>query len=136
MPTLFDRLIDRARWEWREYRTPSRPAFVQEEIDEALLGHVEWRAAERVLDVGCARGRYMTELARRGVDPIGLDLDSAALQKARREHLAVTLGSGQALPFADGVFETILCHKSMDLFPDPYVAVAEKVTKETPSRRR
>ncbi|HEV2009781.1 MAG TPA: class I SAM-dependent methyltransferase, partial [Candidatus Limnocylindria bacterium] len=37
-----------------------------------------------VLDAGCGTGRVARELARRGVDIVGLDLDESMLATARR----------------------------------------------------
>src|SRR6266704_4496165 len=43
-----------------------------------------------VLDAGCGTGRVAIELARRGLDVVGVDLDAAMLAVARRKapHLA------------------------------------------------
>src|SRR5438067_13610788 len=37
----------------------------------------------RVLDAGCGTGRVAIELARRGIDVVGVDVDSAMLDTAR-----------------------------------------------------
>ena len=42
-------------------------------------------APATVLDAGCGTGRVAIELARRGVDVVGVDLDPAMLQVARRK---------------------------------------------------
>lgn len=152
MPTLLHRVLDRARWEWREWRTPSAPSFLQEELDHALLDLVEWRPGERVLDVGCARGQYLQALFECGTVPTGIDIDLRALAEARlkgraeqpapssasRFALADVRGgapaeqavralaaSGEALPFADRSFDALVCHKTMHLFPHPQAAARE-----------
>jgi SAM-dependent methyltransferase len=51
--------------------------------DEA--GFVADLAPARVLDAGCGTGRVAIELARRGMDVVGTDLDPAMLATARRE---------------------------------------------------
>jgi len=38
-----------------------------------------------VLDAGCGTGRVAIELARRGVDVIGVDLDAGMLEQARQK---------------------------------------------------
>jgi SAM-dependent methyltransferase len=38
----------------------------------------------RALDLGCGRGRYTTELARRGWDAVGIDYVPAAIEAAQR----------------------------------------------------
>lgn len=40
----------------------------------------------RVLDAGCGTGRVAAELARRGHEVVGVDLDASMLAEARREH--------------------------------------------------
>lgn len=42
-------------------------------------------APSAVLDAGCGTGRVAMELARRGVDVVGVDLDPAMLEVARRK---------------------------------------------------
>ncbi|MDQ6716534.1 MAG: class I SAM-dependent methyltransferase [Actinomycetota bacterium] len=44
---------------------------------------VSWLGAATVIDAGCGTGRVALELARRGVDVVGVDLDPAMLQVAR-----------------------------------------------------
>jgi 2-polyprenyl-6-hydroxyphenyl methylase/3-demethylubiquinone-9 3-methyltransferase len=48
------------------------------------LGHV--KAGERVLDVGCAEGRFAAELARAGADVVGIDVAEEPLTRARARH--------------------------------------------------
>lgn len=52
-----------------------------------------------VLDAGCGTGRVAIELARRGVDVVGIDLDSAMLAVARRK--------APHLPWYEGDIATI-----------------------------
>jgi 2-polyprenyl-6-hydroxyphenyl methylase/3-demethylubiquinone-9 3-methyltransferase len=49
-----------------------------------LLAHVG--AGERVLDVGCAEGRFAAELARAGADVVGIDVAEEPLRRARARH--------------------------------------------------
>jgi 2-polyprenyl-6-hydroxyphenyl methylase/3-demethylubiquinone-9 3-methyltransferase len=43
-------------------------------------------AGERVLDVGCAEGRFAAELARAGADVVGVDVAEEPLRRARARH--------------------------------------------------
>lgn len=119
------RIADRLRWEWREWRTPSLPSFQHEELDHALLNLIPWGVDERVLDVGCAHGAYLRQLADRRVAVHGLDLSTASLQKAIQHGRPVVAASGERLPFVDASFETVLCHKTMYLFTAPETALRE-----------
>ncbi|HVP09758.1 MAG TPA: class I SAM-dependent methyltransferase [Phycisphaerae bacterium] len=125
MPGICRKLIDRIHWESREWRHPSRPAFIHDELDQALLDEIHWRAGEKILDVGCAHGTYMQALNRRGLRPIGIDLDVQALTKAASLHQSVAAADGLALPFADGTFHAVLCHKTLYQLRDPPRAAAE-----------
>ncbi|MCB9857616.1 MAG: class I SAM-dependent methyltransferase [Phycisphaerales bacterium] len=123
--TLPARVVDRLRWEWREWHTPSRPSFQHEELDHALLDLIPWRIGERVLDVGCAHGSYLRQLANRQVAIHGLDVSTASLRRAIQYGRPLVAASGERLPFADESFETVLCHKTMYLFRTPEAALEE-----------
>ncbi|RIK64801.1 MAG: hypothetical protein DCC65_13910 [Planctomycetota bacterium] len=125
MPTLYHRVVDRATWEWREFRNPSRPSFVQEELDHALLHEVAWSPGERVLDVGCADGRYMSLLRDRGVCVRGVDRSASAVARARAGGHEALVASGDNLPFDRGTFDTVLCHRTLYLFTDPQAVISE-----------
>jgi SAM-dependent methyltransferase len=49
------------------------------------------RPTGRILDVGCGAGHAVVELARRGFEPVGLDLSESMIERARRnaEHAGV-----------------------------------------------
>lgn len=80
------------------------------EID-FLLATTGVRAPARVLDLGCGHGRHAIELARRGVDVTGVDLNTGALALARA-------AAGDALPVRfverdyatppDGAFDIVM----------------------------
>jgi SAM-dependent methyltransferase len=66
-----------------------------------------------VLDMGCGSGLYTREMARRGADAVGVDLDIHLLRRAREQE-----GGGRCwwvcadarhLPFREGVFAMVVC---------------------------
>lgn len=134
MLSIARRFADRARWEWRELCRPSRPSFLHEELDRAILDETAWHAGERVLDVGCGSGTYVASLALRGVCAYGIDTNTSAL---RRSPSALTLAAASALhlPFADDAFDTVLCHKTLYLFGSPRDAVRELARVVRPGGR-
>lgn len=90
-------------------------------------------APRTVLDAGCGTGRVATELARRGVAVVGVDLDPDLLERARRRapdlewvvadlvevdlrrQFDVVVMAGNVLPFADpahraGIIATMARH--------------------------
>lgn len=125
MSDLRRRIQDRIRWEWREWRRPSAPTFLQEELDSAILEQIDWRQGERVLDVGCAQGKYMEALNQRGAQVTGLDINPRLLESARTAGHAVLAASGDCLPFPNASFDAVICHKTMHLFPKPMMVARE-----------
>lgn len=135
MPTLLRRISDRLRWELREWRTPSRPAFIQEELDRAIFEDVAWPVDGRVLDVGCGRGEYVLALERRGPAVFGIDLSEKALRAAVTSGARAAAADAMHLPFANEAFDAVLCHKTLHLFTDMSGAVRELARVVRPSGR-
>jgi SAM-dependent methyltransferase len=125
LPNAVRRAADRLAWELREWKKPSRPAFIQDELDEAILRHVRWTPGERVLDIGCATGMYMKRLAEKGCRVFGVDVGSAMLQRAVSQGHRVVGGDAISLPFAAGSFDTIFCHRTLYLLDQPAQAIQE-----------
>jgi ubiquinone biosynthesis O-methyltransferase len=86
---------------------PARFAFF-----DPIVG--DWRGL-RVLDVGCGGGFMAEALAKRGAIVTGIDPSSGAIASARRHAqasdltIAYRVGSGEHLPFADGVCDIVVC---------------------------
>jgi len=119
------RVASRLQWEYREWRTPSRASFLQEELDHAMLDTVAWVPGERVLDIGCGAGAYSRKLAEKKLNVTGLDLSGELLLRAAATGLPLLQASGEQLPVADQSFDTIFCHKTAYLFAQPATALAE-----------
>jgi ubiquinone/menaquinone biosynthesis C-methylase UbiE len=79
-------------------------------------------AGPRVLEIGFGTGELLSEMAMRGLEPVGLDLSPAmhriAAGKLARRGLDVprVRGIAQAMPFPDWVFDAIVC-----TFPAGYI---------------
>ena len=89
---------------------------------------------ERVLDVACGTGAVARSVAATGGPQgrvVGLDLNPNMLAVARtaaeREGVAIEWHEGQAerLPFADSVFDLVLCQFGLMFFADRRSALAE-----------
>lgn len=63
---------------WQEMAAAGQDIHGEAELVESLLG-----AGRRVLDAGCGTGRVAIELARRGIDVVGIDADESMLATAR-----------------------------------------------------
>jgi SAM-dependent methyltransferase len=83
-------------------------------------GFVMLGSPASVLDAGCGTGRVAIELARRGVDVVGVDVDASMLATARanapgvewHEHDLTTLDLGR-------VFDVVLLAGNVPLFTAP-----------------
>src|SRR5688500_2195169 len=72
----------RPRGDEYEARFEALAAAGQDPHGEATF--VERLGVRSVLDAGCGTGRVARELARRGLDVVGVDVDPAMLETARR----------------------------------------------------
>ncbi len=95
------------------YRTPWG-AYAEAREQELLLELARPRAGERALDVGCGTGRTVAWLLSMGVDAWGVepapDMRTAAQRRLRERGHDPGRGTaavGEALPFADGVFDLV-----------------------------
>lgn len=68
---------------WRRLEATGQPIHGEADLIESLH---PWS----VLDAGCGMGRVAIELARRGIDVVGVDLDDDLLAFARRSQPALT----------------------------------------------
>jgi ubiquinone/menaquinone biosynthesis C-methylase UbiE len=99
------------------------------DLHAAVLGQVEWRAGERVLDVGCGPGAYLQRL--RALAPevhlTGLDLSPGMLREARAAvaDASFVVGDVQRLPFAADEFDDVLAPHMLYHAPDLDLAVGE-----------
>jgi ubiquinone/menaquinone biosynthesis C-methylase UbiE len=81
------------------------------------------RPGQSVLDVACGTGivaRTLAETQRGRSRVVGLDLNEAMLQVARRVRPDLEWRQGDAahLPFPDGAFDVALCQMAFMFFPD------------------
>lgn len=110
IPWLYDSLCVLAEWtglgRWRRW----------------LVGG----ARGRTLDLGCGTGRDLP-LYGPGVSVVGLDPAWAPLLRARRRAPTARLvgGSAEALPFRDGVFDTVVSALVFCSVPDPRRGLGE-----------
>jgi 2-polyprenyl-6-hydroxyphenyl methylase / 3-demethylubiquinone-9 3-methyltransferase len=88
-------------------------------------------AGLRVLDVGCGGGSLAEEFARRGCRVVGLDPSEPSIVVARRHAAGAGLavdylvGRAEALPFATGHFDVVICADALEHVQYLEGAVAE-----------
>ncbi|MBW3648578.1 MAG: class I SAM-dependent methyltransferase [Actinobacteria bacterium] len=96
---------------------------------EALTRHVLGRLAlptgALVADVACGDGAALRLLATQGLLGIGVDLEPAAVERARAHRQLAVLGDATALPLASGTYDAVLCECAVSTFEDPAGALAE-----------
>jgi ubiquinone/menaquinone biosynthesis C-methylase UbiE len=109
-PSAYDRYIGR----WGRLFVPS------------VLAAAEVATSHRILDVatgtGDAASMALSQVESSGL-VVGSDISVAMLEAATtrladRRFWAVA-ADGQALPFADGTFDSVICQLSLQFFPDP-----------------
>ncbi len=84
---------------------------------------------QKVLDVGCGLGGWLTAVAERDAAVAGIDLSEKAIE-ACRNHLPAGdfhCGPAERLPFADRSFDVVTCLGSLEHFVDPVAALREMV---------
>jgi SAM-dependent methyltransferase len=92
-----------------------------------LLDAVQPTADKRLLDVAAGPGRLARVAACRGAVPTGCDLAPAMVELARRLNPGIRFdeASADALPYAGGTFEAVVCAFGIGHFPDAQQALCE-----------
>ena len=95
-----------------------------------VVASADVRAGHRVLDVACGTGVVSREAAAvSGEDALvtGVDISPGMLAVARdiRPTIDWRLGDAANLPFADAVFDRVVCQFGLMFFPDPGRALGE-----------
>jgi len=99
-------------WDVGNYR--QNYSFVWQSGRE-LLGLLDPRPGERILDVGCGIGQLTSEIAQAGAEVLGIDLSPAMIAEARATFpvLPFEIQDVRALPFReefDAVFSNAVLH--------------------------
>ena len=92
----------------------------------ALLESVSY---EKLLDVGCGTGFLLEMLSQqKAAQYCGLDLSPEMIRAAEKKTIPgteYTVGSAEALPYADDSFDVVTCSQSFHHYPHPEKAMAE-----------
>lgn len=93
-------------------------------INQQRLCFIKRYAGQKILDVGCARGDYVTFLNKRGHQAFGLDILTYKEWQQVRLRLNIQ-GSAPHLPFPNQTFDTLLAFEILEHIPKPELAVQE-----------
>jgi ubiquinone/menaquinone biosynthesis C-methylase UbiE len=99
-------------------------------VDQArrILDLLQVKPGKRLADIACGLG-YLADMAgERGLQTMGIDVSTIALQQARRENRHVglfALSAAENLPWPAGSMDYVACLGSLEHFIDPAAAVQE-----------
>jgi 2-polyprenyl-3-methyl-5-hydroxy-6-metoxy-1,4-benzoquinol methylase len=82
----------------------------------------------RLLDVGCSTGYVTDELARRGAEVVGIDIDEPGLARAKQvvgDRAALIACSADAVPLPSASFDVIVFNHVYEHVPDPDAVMDE-----------
>lgn len=92
-----------------------------------LLGLLDVRPGQRLLDVSCGVGSLPQLAARLGLEAHGVDFSEVALRVARKEGLTVNLvvADGERLPYPDACFDYVTNIGSLEHYVHPEAGARE-----------
>lgn len=93
-----------------------------------------WKG-QRLLDVACGTGSWLTAAAAQGALPAGVDISQRAVEVCRRSlpDAEIHCGPAEKLPFKDNHFDFISCLGALEHFLDPAAALHEMVRVAKPN---
>ena len=87
------------------------------------------RPGDKVLDVACGDGMWLSVCKRRGALPYGIDLSDTAIEicRTRMPGHEFAAHPAEALPFADEQFDVVSCLGALEHMVNSHQALAEIV---------
>src|SRR6185369_11832408 len=82
-----------------------------------------WTGGGRLLDVGCASGKYLRQVHTVGWQVAGIELDELAASKARQVTPNVIVGDPAKVELPEGAFDVITAFHVVEHLPDPLGAL-------------
>jgi trans-aconitate methyltransferase len=101
---------------WFPDRYAAHGRFVAD-LAEPLLGLLDPKSGERILDLGCGDGALTQKVAAAGADVVGVDASADQIEAAKALGLDARVADGQALTF-DTEFDAILTNAALHWMKD------------------
>src|SRR2546428_587924 len=86
-----------------------------------------WIGQGRLLDVGCANGRFLHQMKMVGWRVAGVEIDPVAAAKAKAVTPDVFVGDPVKAPFATGAFDVVTSFHVVEHLPRPLAALARMI---------
>lgn len=121
------RAFEHAGWQVAASAYEASFATATQQFIPDLLRRAGIAPGYSVLDVACGPGFVAAAAAERGAVVRGLDFSEAMLEVARGRFPGLTFdqGDAEALPYADGSFNTVMSNFGIHHAPNPAAALAE-----------
>jgi ubiquinone/menaquinone biosynthesis C-methylase UbiE len=85
----------------------------------ALLEMIADFKGKNILEVGCGKGRFLREVAKRGANCTGIDLSENFLNEGRAKGIGAFLkASATNIPFSSGTFDVVFAVEVIEHLPD------------------
>ena len=112
------------------FKTPSGNKVFELEL-KTLFDLIKPSQGMKILDVGIGTGIFALEFAKRGMDVSGIDPSNKMIEIATKRGLSAKVGSGEAIPFEDNLFDAVLSMTSLEFSnnPDKFVSEMARVAK-------
>jgi SAM-dependent methyltransferase len=124
--------------DWLTDRVARRPAgqrardtYGAEDVHDfarrAILGALQLRTGDRLLEVGCGGGLLLRDALAAGASATGVDHseEMVSLARERAPAVEIVLGSAERLPFPDASFTAVAMSIVFFFLPDPLAALRE-----------
>jgi SAM-dependent methyltransferase len=133
MPGILRRAGPAVRWAlatWHGYAhlaasdaSPAARAWAHLHRRKIAENFPPWLGAGRLLDVGCATGRFLNRMQLVGWTVSGIEIDPAAAAKAKTVTPDVFVGDPVEAPFAPGSFDVVTSFHVVEHLPRPMPAL-------------
>lgn len=114
------------------FKTPTGSKVFELEL-KTLFDLIKPFQGMKMLDVGIGTGFFALEFVKQDVEVSGIDPSEKMIEIATKRGLNARLGSGEAIPFGDDLFDAVLSMTSMEFSSDPDKFISEMARVAKPS---